>query len=148
MTIDFRKNANVISAIYSFATPKHATRSDPYVVDGYELHALDSLASRLREFVHHVPEAKFGYVYGIPVLSTSSGRIFATAGGTHHLYLFLPDDNTWGEPCKEYGKPWRVGWMRVAGRPHTPEDEENYAALLRSAYLNAADADRTSDFRP
>lgn len=144
MTIDFRKNANVISAIYSFATPKQATASDPYVVDGYELHASDSAASRLQEFVHHVPEAKFSYVYGVPVLSTSSGRIFATACGTHSLYLFLPIDNTWGEPCKEYGTPWRVGCLRVVGRTHTPLDEENYAALLRVAYLNAADTDRTS----
>ncbi len=141
-TIDFRKNANVISAIYGLAKPKHGTTTDPFAADGYELHASDATVSRLQELLQYVPDSRFSYIYGIPVLSTSAGRIFATAGGTHYLYLFLPEDNTWGEPCEEYGKPWRVGRTRVVGRTHTQQDEENLAALLRIAYLKAADADR------
>jgi hypothetical protein len=34
MTIDFRKNANVLAAVQEFAKPKQRTPSDPYVVDG------------------------------------------------------------------------------------------------------------------
>lgn len=48
LSIDFRRNANVLTALQCFAKPKQRTPTDPYVVDGYELHASPELASTPR----------------------------------------------------------------------------------------------------
>lgn len=134
MSVDFRKNANVLTAIHRFAKPKERTASGPYVVDGYELHARPDLVERLKHLLSHTPAASLEYVYGIPVACAPNGRIFATAGGTHYLYLYLPDGEDWGQRCEEYGPPWRSGYAWVAGRTAIPDDEEHFALLMRLAY--------------
>ncbi len=139
MPLDFRKNANVVSHIYSFAKQKQPTAADPYVVDGYELHARPELENRLKELAKDIPEAQFEYVYGIPVLYTAAGRVFATAGGTHYLDLYLPEGHDWGKPSDGYGEPWRTGyaWATASG---SPSDQELHS-LLRLAYSTALAAD-------
>jgi hypothetical protein len=56
MPIDFRKNANVLAAVHEVATPKQRTPSDPYVVDGYELHARPDLVDRLKHLMASTPK--------------------------------------------------------------------------------------------
>jgi hypothetical protein len=142
MAVDFTKNAAVLTAIRSFATPKQPAEDKRYVVDGYELHAHPDLVDRLKELVNYTSGASLEFAFGIPMLCTVSGRIFAIAGGTYSLRLFLPD-GTWGQLYPEYGEPWRSGRARHAGagRSHTQEDEKHYAALLRLAYLAATKMD-------
>lgn len=96
MPIDFRKNANVLAHVQSFAKAKERTPADPFVVDGYELHARDSLVDRLKQLAAYTPNAELQFAFGIPMLCTPKGRVFATAGGTHYLCLYLPTDSTWG----------------------------------------------------
>jgi hypothetical protein len=79
------------------------------------------------------------------MLCTASGRVFATAGGTHSLSLFLPQAEDWGKPDPEYGEPWRRGYAWTKGRPHTPEDEEQLVSLLRQAYSAATKMDADVD---
>ena len=105
MSIDFRKNANVLSAAQAAAKTKQRTASDPYVVDGYELHARPDLVDRLESLMAHLPEARLEFAFGIPMLCTPTGRVFATVGGTHSLSLFLPDEETWGQPYRDTGDP-------------------------------------------
>lgn len=101
MSIDFRKNANVLTAVQKFSKPKERTISDPYVVDGYELHARPELADRLRNLMAGgAPGARLEFAFGIPMLCTSTGRVFATAGGTHSLSLFLPEEESWATPTQ------------------------------------------------
>jgi hypothetical protein len=144
MLADFRKNANVLTALHALATPKQKTPTHPYVVDGYELHAHPDLVDRLRDLMAYASAAQLEFAYGIPVLCTPEGRIFATAGGTNSLKLYLPERETWGREYAEYGNPWREGRAWTTGRVHTPEDEEQLAALLRLAYSTAANMDTTS----
>lgn len=142
MSIDFRKNANVLTAVQKFSKPKERTISDPYVVDGYELHARPELADRLRNLMAGgAPGARLEFAFGIPMLCTSTGRVFATAGGTHSLSLFLPEEESWGNPDPEYGEPWRKGYAWTKGQPHTPNDEEQLISLLRHAYAAATEID-------
>jgi len=142
MSIDFRKNAKVLTAVHKFAKPKERTHSNPYVVDGYELHARPELADRLKNLMAcSTPGARLEFAFGIPMLCTSTGRVFATAGGTHSLSLFLPEEENWGEPNPEYGEPWRQGYAWTKGRPHTPDDEEQLISLLRRAYASATKMD-------
>jgi hypothetical protein len=137
MSIDFRKNANVLTAVHAFARPKQRTPTDPYVEDGFELHATPELIDRLKTLLAQGPGARLEFAYGTPMLCTSAGRVFATAGGKYSLYLYLPEEEMWGEPCPEYGKPWRAGYAWTRGRPHTNEDEERLASLVRFAYSSA-----------
>jgi hypothetical protein len=141
MSINFRKNANVLTAVQAVAKPKERTPSDPFVVDGHELHARPDLVDRLKSLMAHTPDAKLEFAFGIPMLSTPSGRVFATAGGTYSLSLFLPAEESWGEPNLEYGAQWRRGYAWTKGRPHTPEDEEQLVSLLRLAYSTATKMD-------
>jgi hypothetical protein len=141
MPIDFRKNANVLAAVHEVAKPKQRTPSDPYVVDGYELHARPDLVDRLRNLMASTPEAKLEFAFGIPMLCTPTGRVFATAGGTHSLFLFLPEEETWGQPYPEYGRQWRQGFPGTRGRPHTPKDEDQLVSLMRLAYSTATKMD-------
>lgn len=141
MSIDFRKNANVLTAVHLSAKAKQRTPSDPYVVDGYELHARPDLVERLKKLMANVSEARLEFAFGIPMLLTPTGRVFATAGGTHRLSLFLPEEETWGEPHSEYGKPWRHGFAWTVGRPHTPKDESHLISVLRLAFTTAVKLD-------
>jgi hypothetical protein len=142
MSIDFRKNANVLTAVHKFAKPKERTNSNPYVVDGYELHARPELADRLKNLMaRSAPQARLEFAFGIPMLCTSAGRVFATAGGTHSLSLFLPEEENWGNSDPEYGEPWRQGYAWTKGRPHTPADEEQLVSLLRHAHAAAMKMD-------
>ena len=134
MAIDFRKNANVLTALHSFAKPKERTLADPYVVDGYELHTRPDLVERLEQLMSYTPGATLEFAYGKPVVYAPNGRIFATAGGTHYLCLYLPKGEGWGRPCEEYGPLWREGYAWVVGRKATPDDEERFASLMRLAY--------------
>jgi hypothetical protein len=142
MAADFRKNADVLTAIRTFATPKRPAEDNKYVVDGYELHAHPDLVDRLKELMNYTSGASLEFAFGIPVLCTPTGRIFAAAEGTHSIKLFLPD-GTWGQPYPEYGEPWRSGraWHAGAGISHTQEDEKHYAALVRLAYSAATKMD-------
>ncbi len=144
MPADFRKNANVLAALHAIATPKQKTPTHPYVVDGYELHAQPDLVDRLRDLMAYAPAAQLEFAYGIPVLCTPAGRIFATAGGTNSLTLYLPEREIWGREYAEYGNPWREGPAWTRGRVHTSEDEERLAVLLRLAYSTAASMDAPS----
>ena|ERR1700722_11761310 len=147
MSIDFRKNAKVLMAVHKFAKPKERTNSDPYVVDGYELHARPELADRLKNLMAcSTPGARLEFAFGIPMLCTSTGRVFATAGGTHSLSLSLPEEENWGNPDPEYGEPWRQGYAWTKGRHHTPEDEEQLISLLRYAYAAAMKMDAGASF--
>jgi hypothetical protein len=141
MAIDFRKNANVLTAIHSFAKPNQRTASDPYVVDGYELHAHPDLAERLKSLMAYTPVATMEYVYGIPVLCAPNGRIFATVGGTHYLCLYLPEGEDWGRPYEEYGAPWRQGYAWAVGRKALPEDEDRFASLMRLSFASVLSKD-------
>ena len=96
MSIDFRRNANVLTALFNFAKPKERTAADPYVVRGYELHARPELVDRLKHLMSYAPDAQLEFAYGIPILCTPKGRAFAIAGGTHSLYLYLPEEATMG----------------------------------------------------
>jgi len=137
MTIDFARNANVITAVRAFAKLKESAPGDPYVVDGYELHAHPDLVDRLRELATYTPEASLEFAFGIPLLCAPNGRVFATAGGTNSLSLFSPDDEVWGHPYPEYGSAWRQGNAWTTGRAHTAEDEHALAAMVRLAYVSA-----------
>ncbi len=141
MSIDFRKNANVLAAVQTTAKPKQRTPSDPYVVDGYELHTHPDLVDRLRNLMASTPEAKLEFAFGVPMLCTPAGRVFATAGGTFSLSLLLPEGETWGQPYPEYGRQWRQGFPWARGRAHTPEDEDQLVALLRLAFVTATKSD-------
>jgi hypothetical protein len=141
MSINFRKNANVLAAVQAVAEPKERTPRDPFVVDGYELHGHPELVDRLKSLMAHTPDAKLEFAFGIPMLCTPSGRVFATAGGTYSLSLFLPAEEIWGEPNLEYGTPWRRGYAWTRGRPHTPDDEEHLVSMLRLAYSTAIKMD-------
>lgn len=145
MSIDFRKNANVLTGLLGFAKPKDRTAVDPYVVDGYELRADPALVTRLKELMAYAPEADLEYVYGTPVLCTSKGRVFAIAGGGTTLNLYLSETEAWGVPHAQYGKPWRRGYAWMVGRPRIPEDEEQFAALVRSACAAAMKVDHTNE---
>jgi|ERR1051325_2379812 hypothetical protein len=134
MSIDFRKNANVLAAVQAFAKPKERTPIDPYVVDGYELHAHPDLVDRLKSLLVHTPGARLEFAFGIPMLCTRSGRVFASVGGTSSLSMFLPQDESWGETYPEFGASWRRGYAWARGRPHTAEDDIQIASLLRFAY--------------
>lgn len=116
MSIDFRKNANVLAAVQAFAKPKERTPEDPFVVDGYELHAHPDLVDRLRDLLVHVREAKLEFAVGIPMLVTPTGRVFATAGGTSSLSLLLPEGEVWEDQYPEFGKQWRSGCAWTRGR--------------------------------
>ena len=120
MAIDLRKKAAVLEAIQSFAKPKQRAKNDSYSVEGYELHAHPDLVHRLKELMTYTSGARLEFVFGIAVLCTPSGRIFATVGGTSSLELFLPDE-VWRRPYPEYGKPWRTGraWPTRSG-PTSP----------------------------
>jgi hypothetical protein len=144
MSIDFRKNANVLTAIQSSARAKARTEGDPYVVDGYELHAHPDLVDRLRSLMVYTPAATLEFTFGIPVLCTTAGRIFATAGGTNSLSLYLPEEEIWGRKSAEYGKPWRRGDAWTTGRPHTGKDEQSLIALLCLAFAAAGKAEADS----
>lgn len=109
MSIDFRKNANVLAAVQAFAKSKERTPEDPFVEDGYELHAHPDLVDRVENLLAHVPEARLEFAFGIPMLVTSAGRVFATAGGTSSLSLLLPEGEVWGDQYPEFGKHWRSG---------------------------------------
>jgi hypothetical protein len=141
MSIDFRKNANVLAAVQAFAKPKERTASDPYVVDGYALHAHPDLVDRLKSLLVHTPEARLEFAFGIPMLCTPAGRAFATAGGTSSLSVFLPENESWGIPYPEFGVPWRLGSAWARGRPHTAEDDIQIASVLCLAYSAATKLD-------
>jgi hypothetical protein len=141
MLIDFRKNANVLTALEGSAKRNERMANDPYVVEGYELHACPDLVDRLEKLLAYTPGAKLAFAFGTPTLCTLSSRIFATAAGTHSLSLYLPEEEGWGLPHQEYGKPWRQGYAWARSRPHTPEDEQHLASLLRRAYSAAKKLD-------
>ena len=137
MSIDFRKNANLLAAVQTFAKPKQRTPSDPYVVDGYELHTHPDLIDRLKNLMASTPEAKLEFAFGVPMLCTPAGLVFAIAGGTFSLSLLLPEEETWGEPHPAYGRQWRQGFAWAVGRPHALEDEHQLVSLCRLAYSTA-----------
>jgi hypothetical protein len=141
MPIDFRKNANVLAAVQAIAKPKQRTPSDPYVVDGYELHAHPDLVERLRNLLAQTPEARLEFAFGIPMLCTQTGRIFASAEGTSSLSLLLPENEPWGAPYPEFGARWRRGSAWARGRPHTAEDDIQLGSMLQLAYSTAAGID-------
>lgn len=66
MSIDFRKNANVLAAVQAFAKSKERTPEDPFVEDGYELQAHPDLVDRVENLLAHVPEARLEFAFGIP----------------------------------------------------------------------------------
>jgi hypothetical protein len=73
MSIDLRKNANVLTAVHKFAKPKERTDGDPYAVDEYELHARPELADRLKNLMAcSTPGARLEFAFGIPVLLLKS----------------------------------------------------------------------------
>jgi len=144
MAIDFRKNANVLAYVHSFAKAKDKTPSDPYVVDGYELHAPPELVDRLKQLMAYTPEAELQFAFGIPMLCTPRGRVFATAGGTWYLCLYLPMNSTWGTAYAEYGNPWRQGYASPVGRSNTEQHEAEMALLMRAAYSAAMQVDEHS----
>ena len=141
MSIDFRKNANVLAAVQAFANPKERTPKDPFVVDGYELHAHPDLVDRLEDLLVHVPEARLGVAFGIPMLVTPTGRVFATAGGTSSLSLLLPEEEVWGDQPPEFRKQWRRGCAWTRSRSHTTEDEDRIISLVRLAHFTAGKID-------
>lgn len=92
----------------------------------------------------YTPEADLQFAFGIPMLCTPAGRVFATAGGTHYLCLYLPTDSTWGQAYPEYGTPWRQGHAVAVGRPNTQQHEAGMASLMRAAHTAAMQADEHS----
>jgi hypothetical protein len=143
MGIDFRKNANVLSAIHLNARPQTAPTSEsPFVADGYELRATPELVDRLKELARKVLESSFSYVEGVPVLHTREVRIFATVGGKYHLSLFLPDEKKWGEANADYRLPWRTGIAWPVNQQPSHDSEQVFERLLRTAYNSAVKADQ------
>jgi hypothetical protein len=82
----------------------------------------------------YTPGARFEYIFGTPTLQSAAGEIFATANGTFSLCLRLPGENDWGLDYEEFGTPWRQGSAWSIGRPHSKQDEERLAELVRIAY--------------
>ena len=58
MSIDFRKNANVLAAVQAFAKSKERTPEDPFVEDGYELHVHPDLVDRLENLCSSLPRVE------------------------------------------------------------------------------------------
>lgn len=145
MAIDFRKNATVLTDLHEYAIPKERTKENPNTVDGYELHTHPDLVERLGQLMGYTPGASLEYAYGVSVLCTPKGRIFAVTRGTNSLCLFLPG-TTWGRSYAEFGEPWRKGrpWNVGAGKSHTQDDEKQYAALMQEAWRTAIAMDEKS----
>jgi len=138
MSVGSQRNPQIVNALESAATLEHATSG--YIVDGYEVRVHPDLVARLRELMTCIPNARFEYVFGTPVLCTAAGDIFATVSGNMSLNLHLPEDANWGIHYEEYGKLWRQGSAWTRGRPHTQEDEERLASLVGVAYSSVLPA--------
>ena len=143
MGIDFRKNANLLSAIHLNARPQTTPNAQsPYVEGGYELRATPELVDRLEELARIVPTSSFTFVEGVPVLHTLKGRIFATVGGKYSLSLFLPDETQWGEANPDYQAPWRTGIAWSVRQQPDNDSEQLFERLLKAAYESAIKADQ------
>jgi hypothetical protein len=93
-------NAPVLAALRGRAIAENSKSG--YTVDGYEVRTHPDVVERLRELMTYTPDAQFQYVCGTPTLSTPSGVIFATAGGTDALCLRLPGSFEWGHSYADY----------------------------------------------
>jgi hypothetical protein len=137
MCVDVAKNETVVRKLCADATLKADRLGQLWVTDGYEWHAHPDLVERLKDLKSYTPDARFQFIFGIPALCASNGRIFATAAGTSSLHLFLPDVTEWGQPYPEYGESWRRGFAWVKGRESTQEDENGIVSFVRLAYCKA-----------
>ena len=84
---------------------------DVYDLDGWQLHTHPDLCDRLRSLN---PQAYQG-MYGVPVLSTGRGALFAVAMGTSLLALRLPDAEA-AEAKAAGARDWSEGgdgWLAV-----------------------------------
>jgi hypothetical protein len=84
---------------------------DVYDLDGWQLHTHPDLCDRLRALNPHC----YRGVYGVPVLSTEEGAIFAVAMGTSLLALRLPEAEA-VEAATSGGRGWTDGgdeWLAV-----------------------------------
>jgi hypothetical protein len=141
LTPDTATNAPVLNALRRRAVAENPKSG--YTVDGYEVRTHPDVVDRLRELMTYTPDAQqFQYVFGTPTLSTPSGVIFATAGGTSTLCLRLPGAAEWGRSYGDYdGEPWRQGSAWGMGEPSAKEEEERFAQLLRTAYSSPLQTD-------
>jgi hypothetical protein len=133
MNLDRVENGPVLSALEKSARPENTG----YTVDGYEVHVRPDLVTRLRELMGYATNAHFEYVFGNPVLCTTSRVIFAMASGTSSLALHLPE-NLWGLPYEEFGKPWRASGRVDKKTTPNSEDEEHFPKLVIAAYSSAS----------
>ena len=84
---------------------------DVYDLDGWQLHTHPDLGDRLRSLNPHC----FKGVYGVPVLATERGELFAVAMGTSLLALRLPDAEA-AEANAAGAREWAdggPGWLAV-----------------------------------
>jgi hypothetical protein len=142
MKVDRSKNGHIIVVLETLARPENSRSG--YAVDGFEVHVHPDLVERLHELARYSPAAHFKYIFGTPVLCTSTGVVFAMARGTSSLILYLPG-NLWGQPDEEFGVPWRQGFAWITGRPQTAEDEKHFAELIATAYSSANALSERSD---
>lgn len=144
MPIDFRKNANILTKLSSSGKPKQPTRDDPFVADGYELHAHPDLVERLRKLIP-CAEAGLEFAYGIPMLCTPKGRAFAIGEGVSSLSLFLPENESWGNSNADLGMPWGRGSAWATGSSRTSDYDLYLGRMLLLAYATAEGMDVGGD---
>ena len=113
---------------------------------GYRTGAHPDLIPILYQLISD-PAVRKGYAFGEPVMATPTGLVFAYAGGTHYIFLKLPEerfddarkdggrfDPTYGEHWIEFRVEGRIGsssayliffsWTEKQSRPPARRGED------------------------
>jgi hypothetical protein len=141
-------NAPVLAHLAEDAVYTGAPSGARYDVDDYSVRTHPDLADALDALGRDVGVRRRA-AYGVPVLATPGGVVFALARGTHSLGLRLPD-REWPLAIEMGAMPWlEVGpdWMQfnawdadVPSRQHTGD----LRYFTASAHRYAIDTGRTT----
>jgi hypothetical protein len=113
----------------------------PGFFGGYRSTAHTDLIPILYDLIHD-PAVRKGYVFGTPVMATPTGLVFGYAGGTHYIFLKLPQerfddarkDGGWFDPT--YGEDWIE--FRVGGRiGSSPDWNETMVRWAKISYQDS-----------
>lgn len=112
----------------------------PGVMGGYKAGAHSDLTQILYDLILD-PAVKKSYAFGVPVMATPTGLVFAYAGGTHYIFVKLREERfddarkDGGRFDPTYGEDWIE--FRVGGRIGCSSDWKE--AMVRWANISYRD---------
>jgi hypothetical protein len=140
-------NKELFTYLKGRARPAIDKFRSPWDIDAYELHAHPDLVQAFYDLIDD-KEVKKAAAYGIPVMTDSSGRVFAWASGTHYVFIRLRAERQelarreGGRLDPSYGTEW-VEFLVGGRKSQRTNSDAGLRRWIRASYEDLATENNT-----